>query len=97
VDHDNSSARGNGPEEWRFCTNHVRGEKAGKLRGAATPGLMYKMEMGGGKFGENSWYPFEYDGMLLTLPHVSGVRKQSGKQDRCCNWDEDLLTIRLSH
>jgi len=47
VDHDNSSAGGNGPEEWRCCTNHVRGEKAGKVRGAATPGWMYKMEFGG--------------------------------------------------
>ena len=79
MDHDNNSARGNGPEEWRCCTNHVRGENAGKLREAATPELMYKMELGGKKFGENISYPFEHDEMLLILPHVSGGRKQRGK------------------
>jgi hypothetical protein len=34
--------------------------------------------------------------MLLTLPHVSGGRKQRGRQGRCCNWDEDLFTVRRS-
>ena len=49
------------------------------------------------KFGENSSYPSEHVGLLLTSAHVSGGRKRRGKQDRYCNWDEDLFTMSRSH
>jgi hypothetical protein len=66
VYHDNSRARGNGPEEWICCTDHVRGEKAGKLWGAAAPAMMFKMELG--KMWKKQF--FEHDELLLTLAHV---------------------------